>query len=247
MSHDSVSKPSARRSQRGTWFPFAPEGLPIMIAFFIAAIALTALGGWLTGFYWPFAVATGVVCLWCCWFFRDPERDVPQDPEALVSPADGVIELISEDVPPPKGVSIGEAPRTRISVYMNVFNVHVNRTPLSGEVLEVAYHPGKFLHAAMDKASELNERMTVALQLSDGSQIALVQIAGLLARRIVCRVKKGDPLARGERFGVIRFGSRVDVYLPADAEPVVPLGTKVKAGETIIARRKGQDMPVDKT
>ena len=154
----------------------------------------------------------------------------------MISPADGVIEMIAT-APPPAGLAMDAVPRQRVSVFMNVFNVHVNRAPLAGRVAAIAYHPGKFMHAAADKASDENERLALRLALADGESVAVVQIAGLIARRIVCRVKEGVELARGERYGLIRFGSRVDVYLPPDAVVSVAKGQRVVAGETVIALR----------
>lgn len=172
--------------------------------------------------------------VWCYYFFRDPIRVTPQREGLLVSPADGVISLIEPAVPPAE-LGLGETALTRVSVFMNVFNCHVNRAPIAGTVTAVAYRPGKFLNASLDKASVDNERNGIALRLADGRQIAVVQIAGLVARRILCEVAEGRTLATGERFGMIRFGSRVDVYLPPGVEPLVALGQSTISGETVIA------------
>jgi len=204
-----------------------------------AAIAgLATLGGPLPG-----AVA-GTVCgaltLWCIWFFRDPRRRIPQrvgGKRAVVCPADGVVCAIGAAMPPDELRMKPEEWRgaTRVSVFMNVFDVHVNRAPAEGTVEKLAYHSGKFFNASLDKASADNERMSMALRMADGTALVCVQIAGLIARRIVCRVKEGAKLAAGERYGVIRFGSRVDVYLPRGIEPMVKVGERVVAGETVVA------------
>lgn len=172
--------------------------------------------------------------VWCYYFFRDPVRHVPVREGLLVSPADGVISLIEPAVPPAE-LGMGEAALTRVSVFMNVFNCHVNRAPIGGRVVKIAYRPGKFLNASLDKASEDNERNGLVLEMVDGRQIGVVQIAGLVARRILCEVEEGDVLGTGARFGMIRFGSRVDVYLPEGVEPMVALGQVMISGETVIA------------
>ncbi len=172
--------------------------------------------------------------IWCYYFFRDPVRHVPARAGLLVSPADGVISLIGPAVPPAE-LGMGEGARMRVSVFMNVFNCHVNRAPIGGQVVRIAYRPGKFLNASLDKASEDNERNGLVLEMEDGRQVGVVQIAGLVARRILCEVQEGDVLATGERFGMIRFGSRVDVYLPEGVEPMVALGQGMISGETVIA------------
>ncbi|MFN3955118.1 MAG: phosphatidylserine decarboxylase [Pararhodobacter sp.] len=172
--------------------------------------------------------------VWCYYFFRDPERVTPQREGLMVSPADGVISLIEPAVPPSE-LGMGEAPLTRVSVFMNVFNCHVNRLPISGTIAAVSYRPGKFLNASLDKASDDNERNSLAIEMADGRKIAVVQIAGLVARRIVCDAKPGQTLETGERFGMIRFGSRLDVYLPPEVQPLVALGQTMVAGETVIA------------
>ena len=168
-------------------------------------------------------------------FFRDPERVTPTDPRSAVSPADGLVCLIMQ-APIPAQLGAGDTPVWRVSVFMSVFNVHVNRTPASGTILKTHYIPGKFFNASLDKASEDNERHLYLMRTEDGQQLAFVQIAGLIARRILCLVREGQTLSRGERFGLIRFGSRVDVYLPPGAEPAVRVGQIMIAGETPIAR-----------
>lgn len=175
-----------------------------------------------------------VLTAWCAYFFRDPERVTPQRDGLIVSPADGVVSAI-EDVPPPPQLEMGDAPMTRVSVFMNVFNCHVNRVPLTSEITKIAYIPGKFLNASLDKASEDNERNALRLRTEDGTELAMVQIAGLVARRIVCWVSEGHTHRTGERFGLIRFGSRVDVYFPTGTAPLVAVGQTMIAGETVIA------------
>ena len=179
--------------------------------------------------------------VWCYYFFRDPTRAVPVNKGLLVSPADGVVSLIERAVPPEE-LGLGPAALTRVSVFMSVFNCHVNRAPIAGTVTAVAYRPGKFLNASLDKASVDNERNSIAIRMEDGRQIAVVQIAGLVARRIMWWVKPGDALRTGERFGLIRFGSRLDVYLPEGVQPQVALGQTMIAGESVIALI-GQDAP----
>ncbi len=172
--------------------------------------------------------------VWCYYFFRDPKRTIPQDSDLILSPADGVISLIERAVPPPE---LGMAPDAlmRVSVFMNVFNCHVNRAPVAGKITAIAYRPGKFFNASLDKASVDNERNALAIRLPDGRQIAVVQIAGLVARRIMCWARANDAIAAGERFGLIRFGSRLDVYLPDGVAPLVSLGQTMVAGESVIA------------
>ncbi len=172
--------------------------------------------------------------VWCYYFFRDPKRSVPQGRGLIVSPADGVVSLIERAVPPPE-LGAGSAPLLRVSVFMSVFNCHVNRAPIAGRLLKMAYRPGKFLNASLDKASEDNERNSLLLEMADGRTLVVVQIAGLVARRIVPFVTEGQGLRTGERFGLIRFGSRLDVYLPEGVEPLVAVGQTMVAGETVLA------------
>jgi phosphatidylserine decarboxylase len=176
------------------------------------------------------------VCLtvWCYYFFRDPPRVTPLRDGLVISPADGVVSMIGPAIPPEE-LGLGPAAMTRISVFMNVFNCHVNRLPIAGTIMKVAYRPGKFLNASLDKASVDNERNALAIRLPDGRDYAVVQIAGLVARRIVCDVKAGQRLRTGERFGMIRFGSRLDIYLPAGVQPLIALGQSALAGETVLA------------
>jgi len=175
-----------------------------------------------------------VLTLWCVYFFRDPDRLVPTREGLIVSPADGVVQMIERSVPPEE-LGLGNDPLLRISVFLNVFNVHVNRVPLAGTVIKQVYRPGKFLNAALDKASEENERHAVHVRSKDGKDIIFVQIAGLIARRIVCDLSDNQEVRTGERFGLIRFGSRTDIYLPDGVEPQVGVGQNMIGGETIIA------------
>ena len=172
--------------------------------------------------------------VWCYYFFRDPIRSVPLDEGLIVSPADGVISLIERAVPPEE-LGMGPEALLRVSVFMNVFNCHVNRMPVAGQIDAIAYRPGKFLNASLEKASSDNERNSLAIRMADGRKVAVVQIAGLVARRIVCFTRVGQTLRMGDRFGLIRFGSRLDVYLPEGVEPQVALGQTMVAGETVIA------------
>ena len=172
--------------------------------------------------------------VWCYYFFRDPERVTPDRPGLVVSPADGIVSLIEPAVPPAE-LGMADMPLTRVSVFMSVFNCHVNRSPVAGEVTAISYRPGKFFNASLDKASADNERNSLRIRMADGRDLAVVQIAGLVARRILCFVKPGDRLGTGERFGLIRFGSRLDVYLPPGVEPLVRVGQTMVAGETVLA------------
>lgn len=172
--------------------------------------------------------------IWCYYFFRDPERVTPDQQGLVISPADGVVSLIEQAIPPEE-LGIGDAPKTRVSVFMSVFNCHVNRAPVGGEITAMAYRPGKFFNASLDKASKDNERNSLVIKMQDGREIVVVQIAGLVARRIVSFVDKGQKLETGERFGLIRFGSRLDVYLPDGVKPTVALGQTMIAGETVLA------------
>ena len=214
--------------------PMHKEGIRFVAIF--AAITIVAFLIWK-----PLGWIGVVLTIWCYYFFRDPERVTPDRAGLLVSPADGVVSLMERATPPPE-LGMPDAPLMRISVFMNVFNCHVNRTPISGEIMNVAYRPGKFFNASLDKASVDNERMSLRIGLADGAEIAVVQIAGLVARRIVCFVEAGDTLNTGERFGLIRFGSRVDVYLPDGVNPLVSVGQTMIAGETVLA-----EMPTNAT
>jgi len=205
------------------------------IAIFAGVTFLAALTGaaWL---FWPLFLLT----LWSIYFFRDPSRGVPQDDGLLVAPADGLVQMVVQAAPPAE-LGMGEQPLTRVSIFLSVFDVHINRTPCAGTVDVVAYRPGRFLNAAADKASDENERMAIALRRNDGVTVGFVQIAGWVARRIVCYVKPGQALAAGERFGHIRFGSRTDLYLPAGARLLVAPGQRMIGGETVIAELNARD------
>ncbi|OYU17935.1 MAG: phosphatidylserine decarboxylase family protein [Rhodobacteraceae bacterium PARR1] len=214
--------------------PMHREGIPFVAAFAVATLIL----------FWiwePLGWAGVGLTVWCYYFFRDPKRAVPQNAGLMVSPADGVVSLI-ERVAPPEELGMGSDPLMRVSVFMSVFNCHVNRAPIAGKITEISYRPGKFLNASLDKASTDNERNSLRIEMADGRSIAVVQIAGLVARRIVCFAVKGQELRTGERFGLIRFGSRLDIYLPEGVTPQVTLGQTCVAGETVIALI-GQEMP----
>ncbi len=204
-----------------------PDGWPYIAVAIALNALLFALGGW-----WGLVLVP--VSVWCVAFFRDPERSVPQGEGLIVSPADGVLLPVVQATPPVE-LGMGDQPRVRLSIFMNVFNVHVNRVPADGTVTALSYRPGKFINASFDKASEDNERMSVRLRLANGAELAVVQIAGLVARRIRCDLRQDQQVRRGERFGIIRFGSRLDVYLPTDAGVKVVKGQKIVAGETILA------------
>ena len=200
------------------------------VALFAAA---TALLFWFAG---PLGWLGLVLTAWCVYFFRDPDRVTPVREGLVVSPADGLV-LPMVEAPPPPELEMGASPRTRVSIFMSVFDVHVNRIPCDGRVVKRSYRPGRFVNASFDKASEANERLSLRLAAdgADSREIALVQIAGLLARRILCDVSEGGRVRAGERFGLIRFGSRVDVYLPLGVAPLVIEGQRTLAGETVIA------------
>lgn len=204
-----------------------PDGWRFVGLFFAITVALMIVHpflGWI-GF---------MLTLWCAYFFRSPSRVSPQNEQCLVSPADGKIVAIVKSSPPTE-LGLGEEVRTRISVFLNVFDVHVNRIPESGVVKKILYHPGKFFNASLDKASEHNERNVVVMETLSGHTVAFVQIAGLIARRIRCDIKEGDRVERGQLYGLIRFGSRVDIYLPVHTDPIVLKGQYVIGGETILA------------
>ncbi len=207
--------------------PINPAGWPFIGLFAAATVGLFMLSeplGWI-----------GVILTaWCTYFFRDPDRVTPTRGGLIISPADGVVQLIDSAVPPPE-LGMGDEERPRVCVFMNVFNVHVNRVPMDGKITKVSYRPGRFFNASLDKASEFNERMSIRMTTSDNHDIAFVQIAGLVARRIKCDIIEGQYVKAGERFGLIRFGSRVDIYMPKGVAPLVCLGQTTIAAETIIA------------
>jgi phosphatidylserine decarboxylase len=207
------------------------EGYPFIALFAAVNLLAFLLSPWLGWLLLPITV-------WCVAFFRDPERKTPDEPGLIICPADGRLLPIVEAVPPAE-LGMGDTPRPRLSIFMNVFNVHVNRNPVTGHVIALSYRPGKFFNASFDKASIHNERMSIRLR-PDGEteerDLAVVQIAGLVARRIVCDLTQGEGVRRGTRFGIIRFGSRVDVYLPPRTEILVTPGMTTRAGETVLAR-----------
>jgi len=207
--------------------PMHPEGRRFVAIAAVIAVILFFIWeplGW---------IGTGIT-VWVYYFFRDPERATPTRPDIMVSPADGLVSLLEPAIPPAE-LGLGAEPMLRVSVFMSVFNCHVNRLPTAGRVETVAYHPGKFFNASLDKASTDNERNGLTVALPDGRRYGVVQIAGLVARRILCWTEPGQELGRGERFGLIRFGSRLDIYLPEGATPLVRIGQTMVAGETVIA------------
>ncbi len=203
----------------------AKEGWP----FLAIAIAVSAAVGVFAG--WGWSIPFWLVTLFILQFFRDPPREVPSEPLAVVSPADGRVVVVGKALDPYRNVEA-----LKISVFMNVFNVHSNRSPVDGKVSEVVYHHGSFFNASLDKASVENERNALLLTTTSGRDVTCVQVAGLIARRILCYVGAGADLTRGQRYGFIRFGSRVDLYLPLDAEPKAAIGDIVSAAETVLAR-----------
>ena len=230
----SLDKPGGPLTTTVKWrFPSThPEGRK-----FAAGAAAITLFAFLLGWDWIGWLLVGLT-VWVFAFFRDPIRVTPRDDKLIMAPADGLITMISK-VPPPRELAgedgLPDAEYTRVSIFMSVFDVHINRTPVTGRVRKVAYIPGKFLNADLDKASEDNERQHIVVETPAGVRIGFTQIAGLVARRILTFVREGDQLEAGERVGLIRFGSRVDVYLPAGTGPRVILGQRSIAGETVIA------------
>ena len=219
------------KSLRGQLAPIHPEGYVFVFGFAVATLILW----WL---WTPLGWLGLIAALWCAYFFRDPARVTPVRADLVVAPADGAISFTGFAAPPPE-LGLGMAPLQRVSIFMSVFDCHVNRSPVQGRVAQIVYHPGLFLNADLDKASEDNERNSIVIDAASG-RFGVVQIAGLVARRIVCFTHEGALMAAGERIGLIRFGSRVDVYLPAGARIVVGLGSRAVAGETVIARMAGE-------
>ena len=207
--------------------PPHPAGRPFILGGLIAVMLGLALGPWLA---WLGLVFT----LFCLFFFRDPERVAPGRPGAVIAPADGRVVSVVPAVPPAE-LGLGAMPRWRVSTFLSILNVHVNRVPADGIITRIAYRHGSFLTASEDRASEANERNALALRLSDGREIAVVQIAGMIARRIVCDLREGDAVRAGQRLGIIRFGSRADLYLPEGVRPLVAVGQTMVGGETVIA------------
>jgi phosphatidylserine decarboxylase len=179
---------------------------------------------------------------WCAYFFRDPWRVTPTRPGLVVSPADGLVVSVGPAVPPAE-LGLPAEPMTRIGIFLNVLDVHVNRVPMSGRVAKLSYRPGKFVNASLDKASEDNERMAIRMATDDGPEIAFVQIAGLVARRIVCNLREGEKVVAGQRFGLMRFGSRTDIYLPPHWSLQVILGQRTIGGETVLADARSDEAP----
>lgn len=213
--------------------PIHKEGYPFIA---IAAVATLVLGHLWTPFGWMGAIITA----WVCYFFRDPVRTTPLREGLVVSPADGRVSQVANVIPPAE-LELGTEPMLRISVFMSVFDCHVNRSPVAGRIKKIVYIPGLFLNADLDKASEDNERSALVIETATAT-IGVVQIAGLIARRIVSFVREGISLQTGERFGLIRFGSRVDVYLPTTAKALVSVGQTALAGETPLADLAGAEM-----
>jgi phosphatidylserine decarboxylase len=206
--------------------PVHREGWPFIA---IALVATLVVGYFISPLFWIGLFLTG----WVCYFFRDPQRVTPVGDGLVISPADGVVSQVGL-TRPPEELDLGSEPLMRVSIFMNVFNCHVNRAPIGGRIVRVAYRAGKFLNAELDKASDDNERNGLVIEAGD-TRIGVVQIAGLVARRIVCFVREGETLSAGDRFGLIRFGSRLDVYFPVGTQPKVAIGQTMIAGETLLA------------
>ena len=222
-----------RAMVRPIMFAVHPEGYKFAFIFALVSVVLFAVSTMLGGL--------GVILtLWCVWFFRDPMRVTPQRAGLVISPADGVVNMITMAAPPPE-LELGDAPLPRVSVFMNVFNCHINRIPISGKVRRTLYRTGSFFNASLDKASADNERQVLLIEGKAGAQIIVVQIAGLVARRIVCWAEEEQKFVAGERFGLIRFGSRCDVYLPKGTVPLVAVGQLAIGGETILADLKSTE------
>ena len=219
---------SLAHSLRLVLAPPHPAGRP----FILGGVVVALLGGLLLGhwLFWPGTVFT----LFCLYFFRDPTRVPPARPGLVLAPADGKVVLVGPAVPPPE-LGLGEAPRWRVAIFLSVLDVHVNYMPAEGTVRRICYRHGKFLNASLDKASVDNERNALAIALPDGRDLAVVQIAGLIARRILCSAREGDRVQAGARFGIIRFGSRTDLYLPPGVRPLVAEGQTMIGGESVIA------------
>ena len=213
--------------------PIAREGWPFIAIFGLVSLILYFL-------YAPLGWIGLVLTLWCVYFFRNPDRVTPEREGLIISPADGIVQMIAE-VSPPEELDMGSDPVVRVSVFMNVFDCHVNRIPCDGRIGKLVYMPGQFLNASLDKASEENERQMVRIDLESGAFVGAVQIAGLVARRIVCYLEEDQIVLAGERFGLIRFGSRVDIYLPHGAVSHAVIGQKCVSGETVLADLKSDE------
>jgi phosphatidylserine decarboxylase len=221
---------SVADSIRAQIVPITPEGYPFIGAFALISIVLF----WLWS---PLGWLGTLATIWCAYFFRDPPRVTPVRDGLVVAPADGRVSQITTAAPP-RELGLGEKPLPRISIFMSVFDCHINRAPVAGKIERIVYQPGKFFNADLDKASADNERNSLVIATTTG-RIAVVQIAGLVARRIVCFVREGQPIGAGERFGMIRFGSRLDVYLPEGTVPLVAVGQTAIGGETVLADIRG--------
>lgn len=204
-----------------------PEGWRFIGIFALFTIMLFYL-------YQPLGWLGVIFTTWCAYFFRNPKRITPTQKGLIVSPADGIVCAIKTMAPPPE-FGLGSAPRIRISIFLNVFDVHVNRIPVGGKIIKSIYSPGKFINAAHENASDHNERQSLVIEQTNHTKVAIVQIAGLIARRIVCGVKEGDTVETGAVFGLIRFGSRTDIYLPENTLPLIIEGQRMIGGETVIA------------
>ena len=217
---------SIAASIRQQLVPISPEGYPFIGAFAFVSLILF----WL---WTPLGWLGCILTLWCVYFFRDPPRVTPVRDGIVVAPADGRISTVTSAAPPHE-LGMGDKLLPRVSIFMSVFDCHINRSPVAGKIERIVYQPGKFINADLDKASADNERNSLVIGTGN-TQVAVVQIAGLVARRIVCFVREGQPLGAGERFGMIRFGSRLDVYLPEGVTPQVAVGQIATAGETVLA------------
>ena len=207
--------------------PIHPDGWKFIAVFIIVTLALFLL-------WQPLGWLGAIASAWCIYFFRDPPRVTPQRAGLVVAPADGLVVSVGPGTPPAE-LELGDQPMTKIGTFLNVFDVHINRMPIAGTVERTRYHKGQFLNASLDKASDLNERMAIRLTTTEGASIGVVQIAGLVARRIVCEAKADRRYETGERFGLIRFGSRTDLYLPASWSVQVMVGQRMVGGETVVA------------
>jgi len=223
---------SIMSSIRAQMVPITPEGYP----FIGACVLITLILFWL---WLPLGWLGVALTIWCVFFFRDPPRVTPVREGLVVAPADGRVSQVTTAPPPPE-LGLGETPLPRVSIFMSVFDCHINRSPIAGRVEKIVYQPGKFFNADLDKASADNERNSLLID-AGRARIAVVQIAGLVARRIVCFVREGQPVGAGERFGMIRFGSRLDVYLPEHTPSLVAVGQTALAGETVLADLLGSD------
>ncbi len=218
---------------KSIFVPIHPAGWMFVAAFAFVSLLLSLFSSF---FIWIGIIATA----WCAYFFRNPPRVTPIREGLIVSPADGVVQSIGKVVPPAE-LELGDAERTRISIFLNVFDVHVNRIPIAGSISKIHYKPGKFFNASLDKASEENEQNLIKITTPDDNTIGVVQIAGLVARRILCDLEEGQSVKTGECFGIIRFGSRTDIYLPQEATTLVMVGQRAIGGETVLADLKSTE------